>query len=221
MLAELDEENFQPDATRDVVVELYQGLGQSSRPQTGSRPRTASRTRASSRPQTASRSRPSSRPQTASRSRASSRPRTASRPQTASRPATAEPPDEATEGPLSGPASDKGSAKDSFDLPDLDTSTSNGSRLDTGRKSRSASPRNTLPNLHHLLQLTEALRKNARLLQMTIGQSASLIAFEAGRIFSSVVESEEELSDRVFKIVKNKFEEVPGSLHFTLIFTST
>nr|XP_027212731.1 uncharacterized protein LOC113805867 [Penaeus vannamei] len=212
VLAELDEENFQPDATRDVVVELYQGLGQSSRPQTGSRPRTASRTRASSRPQTASRSRPSSRPQTASRSRASSRPRTASRPQTASRPATAEPPDEATEGPLSGPASDKGSAKDSFDLPDLDTSTSNGSRLDTGRKSRSASPRNTLPNLHHLLQLTEALRKNARLLQMTIGQSASLIAFEAGRIFSSVVESEEELSDRVFKIVKNKFEEVEEGL---------
>ncbi|XP_047493548.1 dynein axonemal heavy chain 6-like [Penaeus chinensis] len=212
VLAELDEENFQPDATRDVVVELYQGLGASSRPQTGSRPRTASRTRASSRPQTASRSRPSSRPQTASRSRASSRPRTASRPQTASRPATAEPPDEATEGPLSGPASDKGSAKNSFDLPDLDTSTSNGSRLDTGRKSRSASHRNTLPNLHHLLQLTEALRKNARLLQMTLGQSASLIAFEARRIFSSVVESEEELSDRVFRIVKNKFEELEEGL---------
>ncbi|XP_042865646.1 uncharacterized protein LOC122249110 [Penaeus japonicus] len=212
VLAELDEDNFQPDATRDVVIELYQGLGASSRPQTGSRPHTASRARASSRPQTASRSRPSSRPQTASRSRASSRPRTASRPQTASRPHTAEPPEEVADGPLSGPASDKGSAKDSFDLPDLDTNTSNGSRINTGRKSRSASHRNTIPNLHHLLQLTEALRKNARLLQMTLGQSASLIAFEARRIFSSVIESGEELSDRVFKIVKNKFEELEEGL---------
>ncbi|KAK8381811.1 hypothetical protein O3P69_015079 [Scylla paramamosain] len=65
-----------------------------------------------------------------------------------------------------------------------------------------------VPNLHHLLQLIEAVRRNSCYLQLTMGQAASLLTFEAGRVFSSVISSEAVLRKRISGVIKKYFEEV-------------
>lgn len=65
-----------------------------------------------------------------------------------------------------------------------------------------------VPNLHHLLQLIEAVRRNSCYLQLTMGQAASLLTFEAGKVFSSVIPSEAVLRKRISCVIKKYFEEV-------------
>lgn len=65
-----------------------------------------------------------------------------------------------------------------------------------------------LPNLHHLLQLIEAVRRNSCYLQLTMAQAASLLTFEAARAFSSVIPSEAQLRRRIGVVIKKYFEEV-------------
>lgn len=66
----------------------------------------------------------------------------------------------------------------------------------------------TVPNLHHLLQLIEAVRRNSYYLQLTMAQAASLLTFEASRVFSSVIPSEALLRKRINGVIKKYFEEV-------------
>lgn len=66
-------------------------------------------------------------------------------------------------------------------------------------------------NLHHLLQLIEAVRRNSCYLQLTMAQAASLLTFEAVRVFSSVVPSEALLRKKINGIMKKYFEEVTYS----------
>lgn len=63
-------------------------------------------------------------------------------------------------------------------------------------------------NLHHLLQLIEAVRRNSCYLQLTMAQAASLLTFEAVRVFSSVIPSEPQLRRRISGVIKKYFEEV-------------
>ena len=65
-----------------------------------------------------------------------------------------------------------------------------------------------VPNLHHLLQLIEAVRRNSCYLQLTMAQAASLLTFEAGRVFSSITPSESVLRKRINGVIKKYFEEV-------------
>lgn len=75
------------------------------------------------------------------------------------------------------------------------------------------------PNLHHLVQLTEALRRNSCFLQLTMGQAASLIAFQARRVFSGIVACESLLKRRISTIIKKYFDEVT-SLETLRVFTA-
>ncbi|XP_068222058.1 dynein axonemal heavy chain 6-like [Palaemon carinicauda] len=70
----------------------------------------------------------------------------------------------------------------------------------------------TLPNLHHLVKLTEALRRNTRILNLTVGQAGSFVYFEATRAFGGLFESEEDLCNRVLKIIRKHFKEVEEHL---------
>ncbi|KAK4312553.1 hypothetical protein Pmani_016020 [Petrolisthes manimaculis] len=62
-------------------------------------------------------------------------------------------------------------------------------------------------NLHHLLQLIEAIRRDTCYLQLTMGQAASLITFEASRIFSNLAPHEVALSQKILPIIENHFDE--------------
>lgn len=66
----------------------------------------------------------------------------------------------------------------------------------------------TVSNLHHLLQLIEAVRRNSCYLQLTMAQAASLLTFEAVRVFSSVIPSEALLRKRISSVIRKYFEEV-------------
>lgn len=66
-------------------------------------------------------------------------------------------------------------------------------------------------SLHHLLQLIEAVRRNSCYLQLTMAQAASLLTFEAARVFSSIIPSEALLRKRISGVIKKYFEEVNES----------
>ncbi|KAK3885101.1 hypothetical protein Pcinc_010652 [Petrolisthes cinctipes] len=67
-------------------------------------------------------------------------------------------------------------------------------------------------NLHHLLQLIEAIRRDTCYLQLTMGQAASLITFEASRIFSNLAPNEIALRQKILPIIENHFEEIEERL---------
>ncbi|KAK7051686.1 hypothetical protein SK128_023316, partial [Halocaridina rubra] len=68
------------------------------------------------------------------------------------------------------------------------------------------------PNLHHLLQMTEALRRNTQLLHMTVGQSGSFVFLEACRAYAGIFKQEDELRTRILKVIKRHFQEVDDQL---------
>ncbi|KAK4328017.1 hypothetical protein Pmani_001491 [Petrolisthes manimaculis] len=67
-------------------------------------------------------------------------------------------------------------------------------------------------NLHHLLQLIEAIRRDTCYLQLTMGQAASLITFEASRIFSNLAPHEVALRQKILPIIENHFDEIEERL---------
>lgn len=63
-------------------------------------------------------------------------------------------------------------------------------------------------NLHHLLQLIEAIRRDTCYLQLTMGQAASLVTFEACRVFSNLAPDDSALRKKLSPVIENHFDEV-------------
>lgn len=70
----------------------------------------------------------------------------------------------------------------------------------------------SVANLHHLLQLIEAIRRDTCYLQLTMGQAASLVTFEACRVFSNLAPDDTALRKKISVIIENHFDEVSSSI---------
>lgn len=192
ILVEIDEDNCLPETTRDVILDLYENM-QELTPAFSPSPA------------------PTQPPRVSSHS---------SGPDEAPIPATDERKEASGEsaargGPGYGSSSGEGSII--ITGPDQTPETRAGSegRSSAGiQRERSHWPSTeseglaAVSNLHHLLQLIEAVRRNSCYLQLTMAQAASLLTFEAVRVFSSVIPSEAQLRRRISGVIRKYFEEV-------------
>ncbi|XP_066941286.1 LOW QUALITY PROTEIN: uncharacterized protein [Macrobrachium rosenbergii] len=104
-------------------------------------------------------------------------------------------------------------ARTQENLPSRNESTSQRKKASRGWANTGGSDGDSsTPNLHHLLKLTEALRRNTRILNLTVGQAGSFVYFEATRAFGGLFGNEEELCNKVLKITKKHFKEVEEHL---------
>lgn len=192
ILVEIDEDNCLPETTRDVILDLYENL-QELTPSLSSSPALAQLPRPNSH---------SSGPDEAPVPVADEKRETSA--------------DSAARG---GPGYGSSSGEGSIIITGPDQSHEKAANSEEGssagiqrerchRASTDGEGLAAVPNLHHLLQLIEAVRRNSCYLQLTMAQAASLLTFEAARVFSSVMPSEALLRKGISGVIKKYFEEV-------------
>lgn len=185
ILVEIDEDNCLPETTRDVILDLYENM-QELTPSFSPSPALTQPPRFNSHS-----SGPDEAPKETSADSA------------------------ARGGPGYGSSSGEGSIIITGPDQTPETKASSEGRSSAGiqrERSHGASTESegltAVSNLHHLLQLIEAVRRNSCYLQLTMAQAASLLTFEAVRVFSSVIPSELQLRRRISGVIKKYFEEV-------------